>query len=228
MDGEGELLTIGQLAGRTGLSARTIRFWSDAGAVPPSGRSAGGYRLYDDEAVARLELVSTLRDLGLGLEVIQRILSRRTSLAEAVEVHAEALDAEIRLLRSRRAILRGLAKYTDIREMPQMHKLARKSAEERQQIIDEFVTWVFEGVGGQETEIVAGWMREMPSELPDDPAPEQVEAWIELGDLVADADFRGAVRRLVLGGREDSRLEFGLELRPLVLLNAGGAVEEGV
>ncbi len=33
-----EMFTIGQLARRTGVPARTIRFWSDAGLVPPSRR----------------------------------------------------------------------------------------------------------------------------------------------------------------------------------------------
>ena len=49
-----ELFTIGQLADRTGLAVRTIRFWSDAGLVTPAGRSAGGYRLYDAEAQAEI------------------------------------------------------------------------------------------------------------------------------------------------------------------------------
>jgi hypothetical protein len=40
------LLTIGQLASRTGLPVCTIRYWSDIGAVPPAGRSSSGHRLY--------------------------------------------------------------------------------------------------------------------------------------------------------------------------------------
>src|ERR1700761_7881852 len=58
-----ELFTIGQLSRRTGVPARTIRFWSDQGLVPPTARSAAGYRLYDAEAVARLDLIQTLREL---------------------------------------------------------------------------------------------------------------------------------------------------------------------
>jgi len=57
--------TIGELAPRTGLSVRTIRFYSDAGVVPPSGRSVAGYCLYDAAALTRLETARTLRDLGL-------------------------------------------------------------------------------------------------------------------------------------------------------------------
>jgi DNA-binding transcriptional MerR regulator len=41
------LFTIGQMAERTGLPVRTIRFYSDSGLVPPSTRSGSGYRLYD-------------------------------------------------------------------------------------------------------------------------------------------------------------------------------------
>lgn len=228
MDGEAELLTIGQLARHTGLSPRTIRFWSDAGVVPPAARSVGGYRLYDAPAVARLELVRTLRELGLGLGPIERILRDQGTLAEAIDVHSRALDAQIRLLRSHRAILRAIAKNLDTGKMPHMHKLARKTAQERQKIIDEFVSEIFAEADSDETRILAEWMREMPAELPEDPAPDQVEAWIELGELVADEDFRTRLRDLVLSGQQDSKLEFGLQLRPLVLQHAGAALGNAV
>lgn len=64
--------SIGQLAGHTGVSVRTIRFWSDRGVLPPSDRTAAGFRRYDAAAVARLELVRTLRELGVGLNAIGR------------------------------------------------------------------------------------------------------------------------------------------------------------
>jgi DNA-binding transcriptional MerR regulator len=53
----GTLYSIGDLARRTGLAVRTIRFYSDRGVVAPIGRSPAGYRLYDLNAVARLDLV---------------------------------------------------------------------------------------------------------------------------------------------------------------------------
>lgn len=91
-----EVLTIGRLADRTGLTVRTLRFWSDEGAVPPVARSASGYRLYDAESVARVELVRTLRELGLGLDEVCRVLSGRTTVAEVAHAHVAALDAQIR------------------------------------------------------------------------------------------------------------------------------------
>jgi DNA-binding transcriptional MerR regulator len=74
-------LTIGQLARRTGVDARTLRFWSDDGVIAPAGRSAGGYRLYDGASVARVELVRTLRELGLGLGDIRRVIDGRATVA---------------------------------------------------------------------------------------------------------------------------------------------------
>lgn len=45
MDDDGLLLSIGELARRSGLPVRTIRFWSDTGVLPPAERTEGGRRL---------------------------------------------------------------------------------------------------------------------------------------------------------------------------------------
>jgi len=110
MSTDAELFTIGQLARRTGVPARTIRFWSDAGLVPPSARSGSGYRLYDAAAAARLDLVRTLRELGLGLDVIEAVLSRARTVPEVAAAHVTVLDVQIRALRLRRAVLSTVAR----------------------------------------------------------------------------------------------------------------------
>jgi DNA-binding transcriptional MerR regulator len=197
-----ELFTIGQLARRTGVPARTIRFWSDAGLVPPAARSATGYRLYDAEAAARLDLVRSLRELGLGLDVVHGVLSRVTTVAEVAAAHVAALDGQIRALRLRRAVLSTVAKRGNtIEETVLMHKLARLSARERQQIIDDFVDGIFQGVDPDAPAMgIARGMRQLPADLPDDPAPEQVDAWIELAELVTDEEFRRRARAMVVAG----------------------------
>ncbi|MEV4075228.1 MerR family transcriptional regulator [Nonomuraea fuscirosea] len=223
------LYTIGQLARRTGLRARTIRFWSDSGVLPPAGRSPGGYRLYDAEAVVRLGLVRTLRDLGLGLDAIRRVLERRATLSEVADLHARALDAEIRTLEIRRSVLRVLAcRDSSTEEITLINALARLSARERRQIIDDFVDGVFAGVDDEDATIVAEWMRDLPPDLPRDPAPEQIDAWMELAGLAGDASFRQTVRRMVLSSGQDNRLEYGLSLRPLVIEHAGAALARAV
>jgi DNA-binding transcriptional MerR regulator len=183
-----DVLTIGRLAHRTGLPVRTLRFWSDEGAVPPVGRSAGGYRLYDAESVARVELVRTLRELGLGLDDVCRVLSGRTTVAGVAEAHVAALDAQIRSLKVSRAVLSTVAKRgSTVEETALMNRLARLSAAERKQIIDEFKEEVFGGLDDPR-------LRAFSIELPDDPTPEQVDAWIELAELVRDPGFRARLR----------------------------------
>ena len=221
--------TIGQLARRTGMPTRTIRFWSDIGVVPPIDRSATGYRLYDAEAVTRLDLVKTLRELGLGLDAVRQVLEQQATLADIAETHVRALDVEIRSLRLRRAVLRTVTKRdSTTEEITVLHKLAQLSAQERQQIINDFVDQTFTGVDDEDALIIAEFMREMPPELPDDPTPEQVDAWMELAELVADQDFRNTLRNMVLSGATDNRIEFGLNIRPTVLEHAGSAVTKGI
>ncbi len=191
-----QLLTIGQLARRTGLAVRTIRYWSDVGALPPAGRSDGGYRLYDAESVARLELVRTLRELGIGLGDVHRVLSGDSTVAEVAATHVAALDAQIRALKLSRAVLSTVAKRgSTTEETALMNKLARLSAAERRKIIDDFTAEVFEGLGVASR--VSERMRANPIELPEDPTPEQVDAWIELAELVQDPDFRSRMRTLM-------------------------------
>lgn len=226
------LLTIGQLARRTGLSARTIRFWSDEGLVPPTRRSAGGYRLYDVAALARLELVHTLRELGVDLDTCRRILRQQVTVADVAREHARALDAEIRTLQLRRAVLRSVAhRSSTTEELRLMHELARLSARERQQIIDDFVATAFAGTDPDaDGRVIAEWMRELPKELPDDPSPEQVDAWVELAELVRDPSFGQRVREMALAGSADPTAgEQVQRIDPvLVAEHAGGAVAAGV
>ena len=132
MEDDEPLLSIGELAKRTGLPVRTIRFWSDAGVLPPAARTGSGRRLYDAACVARLELVVTLRELGLGLPDVCRVLDGQVSIAEVAAVHLEALDAQIRALRLHRAVLTAVVKRAaDKEEMTLMNKLARMSVAER-------------------------------------------------------------------------------------------------
>ena len=198
----GTALTIGELAARLGVPVRTVRFWSDEGLVDPPARSAGGYRLYDADAVARLDLVRTLRELGLGLPAIRELLARRRTVAEVAAEHVRALDAEIRLLRLRRTLLRFVAAAgTTTEEMGIVHELATLSARERQQLIDDFVARTFDGVPEDAPGAgIAAGMRTLPAELPEDPTPEQVGAWLELARLVADPAFADRVREMALAG----------------------------
>src|SRR3984885_16055168 len=208
---DGRLYSIGALARRTGLAVRTIRFYSDGGIVAPAGRSPAGHRLYDAGAVARLDLVRTLRELDVDLPTIRKVLDRELSLPAVAAAHAEALGVQIRILRLRRAVLTAAARLGSTpEEMDLMHKLARLSQGERQRLIGDFLDAVF---GGQDAQpAFAGVRRSMTPELPDDPEAEQVQAWAALAELSQDPGFRASMRRMA----RDEAAELGQGSAPVL------------
>lgn len=191
-----ESLTIGQLADRTGVSVRTIRYWSDLGVLMPERRSGGGYRLYGAEAVARLELIRTLRELELGLDEVSRVVRSEATVAEVAATHVAALDGRIRALRVSRAVLSTVAKRgSTAEETALMNKLARLSVDERRRIIEDFMKEVSDGI--DTTPAMAERLERSPVELPDSPTPEQVDAWLQLAELIQDQGFRSGMRRML-------------------------------
>ncbi|MFI9605341.1 MerR family transcriptional regulator [Streptomyces sp. NPDC052043] len=230
-DGTG-LLTIGELARVTGLTVRTIRYWSDEGVLPPVARSTGGYRLFDAACVARLELIRTLRELGLGLAEVRRVLAGERTVAEVAAAHVVALDARIRSLKVTRAVLSTVARRgSSAEETTLMNKLARLSVAERRRIMEEFVEEMFHGLDTADPEIHER-MRRTAMDLPEDPTPEQVDAWVELAELVQDPGFRAQMRRAAEFNAADRSHETpaGASMwfvKRLVQL-AGQAVERGI
>lgn len=229
------LYSIGDLARRTGLSVKTIRFYSDRGIVPPADRSPAGYRRYDIDAVARLDLIRTLRELGLDLPTIRKVVEREAPLHEVAAAHAEALAVQIRTLNLRRAVLTAVARRGSTpEEIDLMHKLARLSEDERRRLIDDFLDAAFGDLGAQAA--FAGIMRSMTPELPDDPEPEQVEAWVELAELTQVPEFRAIMRRLAEHHAAERAAERALdgeiEVRPDVTSairgHVGPAVAAGI
>ncbi|MFE2477068.1 MerR family transcriptional regulator [Streptomyces sp. NPDC059389] len=190
-----KLYSIGELSRRTGLTVKTIRFYSDLGIVPPTARSPAGYRLYGPQALARLDLARTLRELGLDLSTVRKVLDREASLPEVARAHADALDVQIRTLGLRRALLRVVAERgrpTPL-ETDLMHRLATLSATERRRLVVDFIDHAF--VGFDTNPEFVNLMRSALPEPPEDPAPEQVDAWLELAGLCQTEDFRAAIRR---------------------------------
>src|SRR5215471_10693212 len=128
-----DLMHIGELARRTRLSVKTVRYYSDLGLVPEAARTASGYRRYDGGAVVRLEFVRTLRELGLDLATIRKVLAQEAELSDVAAAHADAITAQIRLLRVQRAALRTLARrrHHSPEEVDRMTRLAQATADER-------------------------------------------------------------------------------------------------
>ena len=175
------MFSIGEVSRRTGLTVKAIRYYADCGIVAPSGRTAAGYRLYSAEALARLDLIRTLRELGLDLDTARAVSDRETTLPEVAAAHAEALTAQIHELRLRRSALRAVATLGD-------EAVAfRPGRDERRRLTDSLVA---------DLPIDPGILRSLTPDLPDDPSPGQIEAWVELAGLSRDPDFQAAVHRM--------------------------------
>jgi DNA-binding transcriptional MerR regulator len=86
--------SIVEVARHAGVSSRTLRHYDDVGLVPPSYVGANGYRYYDEEALLRLQEVLLLRELGLPLDAIRRILDGTADRTAVLREHRTALIAE--------------------------------------------------------------------------------------------------------------------------------------
>ena len=67
-------LTVSKLADRVGTSADTVRYYERIGLLPEPDRSASGYRMYDDDAVERVQFIKYAQRFGLRLDEIGELL----------------------------------------------------------------------------------------------------------------------------------------------------------
>ena len=191
---DNELYPIGDAARRSGLSVSAVRYYADTGTVPPTRLDAGGRRLYGIDAIARLELVRTLRELGTDLNGIRTLLDGGTTLHGLLTAHLAVVERGERTLRARGAVLRVLVDQggaTPARA-DLMHRLVSMADEEREQVVDDFWNSVADGL-----DVPDGFVERLRGErpaLPDEPTADRLRAWIELADLLQDAGFRTRVR----------------------------------
>lgn len=109
-------MQIGELAGRTGVATKTIRYYEDIGVLPIPARSPNGYRNYEESAVERLRFIRDAKATGLTLSEIASVLDLREQgastcehVAGLLEHHLQALDEHLRTLQNARAQLAALA-----------------------------------------------------------------------------------------------------------------------
>ncbi|MDH5506038.1 MAG: heavy metal-responsive transcriptional regulator [Anaerolineae bacterium] len=108
-------MQIQELVARTGVSAKTIRYYESINLLPPPGRLANGYRQYGDTDIDRVKLVAGARRLDIPLAEIKEILDLRDHnqapcrvmldllQQKAAEVHQriaelQTLEAELKAL----------------------------------------------------------------------------------------------------------------------------------
>jgi DNA-binding transcriptional MerR regulator len=78
-------MQIGVIAKKAGLSVRTIRYYEELGLVDPIGHSSGGFRLYGEDTLKRLEVIAFLKGLDLTLVEIRQIFDAGKTSGEGKE-----------------------------------------------------------------------------------------------------------------------------------------------
>ncbi|MFD4988712.1 MerR family transcriptional regulator [Streptomyces sp. NPDC058374] len=132
-------MLIGEVARRSGVSARMLRHYESLGLVRPSARTGSGYREYSGEDIRRIFHVESLRSLGLSLREIGRALddpgfAPSTLVGDLIDRTRERIAAETELLtRLRRIDAAGPARWEDVLQaVALLQALGSKSADARQ------------------------------------------------------------------------------------------------
>ena len=102
-------MNIKQTADASGVSARNIRYYEQAGLLTPARNPENDYRIYTDADVRTLKLIRVLRTLDMPVEDIRAVLSGTLPLTEAAERQRRQLEAEQQKLAAAAAFCTELA-----------------------------------------------------------------------------------------------------------------------
>lgn len=166
-------MLIGDVARRSGVSARMLRHYDSLGLVRPTGRTGGGYREYSEDDIRRIFHIESLRSLGLSLREVGRALD------DPGFTPAELVDDLVRQTRERIA-----------REMELLTRLRRIGAAEPAGWEDVLqVVALLQGLGSKSA---GARQRAALSSVEEAPVP--VEALVEAVLNEADPNVAGALR----------------------------------
>lgn len=104
--GRGEMMKIGEVARRAGVSVETLRFYERSGLIESPRRSEGGFRLYGADVLKALDFIRRAQTLGFSLDEIRRIVAERRAgvnpcaeVRQIVRNRLEELDRRLREMR---------------------------------------------------------------------------------------------------------------------------------
>ncbi|TYL96633.1 MerR family transcriptional regulator [Bradyrhizobium rifense] len=191
----GNSYTIGEISELSGVSVRRIRFYSDKGLLPPMGRSSNGYRVYSEGDLARLDLIRALRDTGVGLKTIRKILSHALTLTEVLQMRLGTLEAEIASRRRIAAVVRATLRASEpaASDLRKLWAITTLSQAQLRKMIESFIDKVVDGF-----QVDDAWKTQMieasTPELPEEPTPEQIDACNEIIKMLTEESFTETMR----------------------------------
>jgi len=110
------VVRIGELADRSRVGVKTIRYYEDIGVLDPPERTPSGYRDYDDPAIDRLAFIRAAQAVGLTLGEIRQVVALRergqtpcTHVVALLERRADEIGQRVAELQDLQGVLRRLA-----------------------------------------------------------------------------------------------------------------------
>ena len=101
-------MQIGEVAERAAMTVDAIRFYERRNLLPRAGRSAGGFRLYAEDAVERLHFIRQMQGLGFSLREVGELIELRAHKVDACESVRALLGAKLKDVRAKLRELRQL------------------------------------------------------------------------------------------------------------------------
>ncbi|MFI9202889.1 MerR family transcriptional regulator [Streptomyces sp. NPDC053048] len=180
--------SIGELATRTGLSVKAIRYYTDIGLLPTAPRSQGGHRRYPPQALEQLQLVRQLRALGVPIAAITDVATGGHRLGDLVAEQLASTQTQLAELRWREAALQALEECSGPERLRRLRVLARVQC--RAQAAADFTrAWQHVLPTSLPARLAGVITAQAVPEPPRDPTPDAVLAYAELHFLVAEPAF---------------------------------------
>lgn len=99
------MLTIGAVANKTQVTTDSLRYYEREGLIRPAAKSAGGYRLYTEEAIRRVAFIKQAQQYGFSLAEIRELLEpHATDAACCDDIYRVAVEKKLQLERKIRAL----------------------------------------------------------------------------------------------------------------------------
>ena len=117
------MMTVSQLAKRSGLSRTAILYYERAGLLKPAFRTGSNYRTYGEDQVKQLEQICLYRSVGVSVRDIRLMLSApETRIAALLKSRLQELESEIAQLRGHQELILKLLRGKNLRRMKNMTK----------------------------------------------------------------------------------------------------------
>lgn len=133
-------LQIGEVAERTGVTQRTLRFYEEKGLLRPPERMDGGFRLYSEEDVRRVEHIRRLQDLlGITLADIKEMVDAEEMLLELKAQYRPDSDVDEKKVQLRKAIDVVSRQHDIVAQKAEQMSEMKSQLEERLQTFDRWM-----------------------------------------------------------------------------------------